>query len=227
MVSLQNMSKRLKIALFVIIGILLADQLIKIYIKTHFVLGQEYVFFPWFRIHFTENPGMAFGMEFGGFWGKLILSVFRICAAIFGIYYLRQIIIKKYHTGYVVAIAFVFAGAVGNILDSMFYGMFFNESYGIEPARFLPAEGGYAGFLHGRVVDMFYFPLAEGFFPSWVPIWGGEDFMFFRPIFNLADASISTGVILILLFQKRFFKENQLAENSVGSAPVTPNQDTL
>jgi signal peptidase II len=202
------MSKRLKIVLFVIIGVLLADQLIKIYIKTHFILGEEHVFFSWFRIHFTENPGMAFGMEFGGFFGKLVLSVFRICAAIFGVYYLRQIILKKYHPGYVAAIAFVFAGAVGNILDSMFYGIFFNESYS-EPAHFFPVEGGYAGFLHGRVVDMFYFPLVEGNFPDWFPIWGGEDFMFFRPIFNLADASISTGVIIILLFQKKFFKDHK------------------
>ncbi len=217
------MSKRLKIVLLVIAGVLLADQLIKIYIKTNFVLGEEYVFFPWFRIHFTENPGMAFGMEFGGFLGKLVLSVFRICAAIFGVYYLRQIIIKKYHPGYVAAIAFVFAGAVGNILDSMFYGMFFNESFS-EPAHFFPAEGGYAGFLHGRVVDMFYFPLVEGNFPAWVPIWGGEDFMFFRPIFNLADASISTGVILILLFQKQFFKENQLAENNTIQDTPQPTQ---
>ena len=210
------MSKRLKIALIVILGVLLADQLIKIYIKTHFALGEEHSFFPWFKIHFTENPGMAFGIEFGGFLGKLLLSVFRICAAIFGIYYLRQIIINKHHIGYVVAISFIFAGAVGNILDSMFYGLLFNESYG-EPAHFFPAEGGYAGFLHGKVVDMFYFPLIEGNFPSWFPIWGGEDFMFFRPIFNLADASISAGVILILLFQKKFFVETKLPESLPGS----------
>lgn len=207
------MSKRLKIALFVIIGVLFADQFIKIYIKTHFALGEEHIFFSWFKIHFTENPGMAFGLEFGGFLGKLALSVFRIGAAAFGIYYLRQIILKKYHIGYIAAIAFIFAGAVGNILDSMFYGILFNESYG-EPSHFFPVEGGYAGFLHGKVVDMFYFPLVEGHFPTWFPIWGGEEFMFFRPIFNLADASISTGVIIILLFQKRFFVENKIAETS-------------
>ena len=201
------MSKRLKIVLCVVFGVLLADQLIKIYIKTHFVLGEEHVFFSWFKIHFTENPGMAFGLEFGGFIGKLMLSVFRICAALFGIYYLRQIILKKNHPGYVAAIALIFAGAVGNILDSMFYGMFFNESF-MEPAHFFPKEGGYAGFLHGRVVDMFYFPLIEGTFPDWFPIWGGEEFMFFRPIFNLADFSISLGVVIILLFQKRFFVQD-------------------
>ena len=221
------MSKRLKIALFVIIGVLLADQLIKIHIKTHFVLGEEYIFSSWCRIHFTENPGMAFGMEFGGFLGKLILSIFRICAAAFGIYYLRQIITKKYPVGYVIAIAFVFAGAVGNILDCMFYGMFFNESYGPEPAHFFSAEGGYAGFLHGRVVDMFYFPLVEGNFPTWFPIWGGEDFMFFRPIFNFADFSISTGVAIILLFQKKFFKENKTAEAVAESASQTEQENNF
>jgi signal peptidase II len=217
------MNKQFKIALLVIFGVLLADQLIKIYIKTHFVLGEEHVFFSWFKIHFTENPGMAFGIEFGGSFGKLLLSVFRICAAIFGIYYLYQIITKKFHPGYVAAIAFIFAGAVGNILDSMFYGMFFNESY-IEPAKFMPAEGGYAGFLHGRVVDMFYFPLVEGHFPKWLPIWGGEDFMFFRPIFNMADFSISTGVGIILVFQKKFFAPKQVHNN-----PVNPSsqEETL
>ncbi|HKC69792.1 MAG TPA: lipoprotein signal peptidase [Bacteroidia bacterium] len=217
------MSKRLKIALLVIIGVLFADQFIKIYIKTHFALGEEHVFFSWFKIHFTENPGMAFGLEFGGFLGKLALSVFRIGAAAFGIYYLRQIILKKYHVGYIAAIAFIFAGAVGNILDSMFYGIFFNESYG-EPSHFFPVEGGYAGFLHGKVVDMFYFPLVEGHFPAWFPIWGGEEFMFFRPIFNLADASISTGVIIILLFQKRFFSENQISLTSTEE-PVSGSEE--
>jgi signal peptidase II len=221
------MSKHLKIALFVIIGVLLADQLIKIYIKTHFALGEEHVFFPWFRIHFTENPGMAFGLEFGGFLGKLALSIFRIGAAIFGIYYLRQIILKKHHLGYVTAIAFIFAGAVGNILDSMFYGIIFNESFG-EPSHFFPVEGGYAGFLHGRVVDMFYFPLVEGNFPAWLPIWGGEDFMFFRPIFNFADFSISTGVVIILLFQKNFFGEHIPVEpHTEPASPIEQENNSI
>ena len=214
------MSKQVKIALLVIFGVLFIDQLIKIYVKTHFVLGEEHVFASWCKIHFTENPGMAFGMEFGGSFGKLLLSVFRICAALFGIYYLNQIITKKFHPGYIAAIAFIFAGAVGNIIDSMFYGIVFNESY-IEPAQFMPAEGGYAGFLHGRVVDMFYFPMIQGYFPKWFPIWGGEDFMFFRPIFNFADFSISTGVCIILLWQKRFFAP----ENSANTASQTPPQD--
>ncbi|MBS1646922.1 MAG: lipoprotein signal peptidase [Bacteroidetes bacterium] len=207
------MSVRLKIVLGIVFGILLIDQCLKIYIKTHFILGEEHVIFPWFRIHFTENPGMAFGMEFGGFWGKLALSLFRIGAAGFGIYYLRKIILQKMHLGYIAAISFVFAGAVGNILDSLFYGLMFNESF-MEPAHFFPVEGGYAGFLHGKVVDMLYFPLVEGYFPKWVPIWGGEEFAFFRPVFNLADASISLGVILILLFQKKFFGEEKTMDIS-------------
>ncbi|HWY37071.1 MAG TPA: lipoprotein signal peptidase [Bacteroidia bacterium] len=198
------MNKQLKIALFVIFGVLLADQLIKIYVKTHFYLGEEYVVFRWFKIHFTENPGMAFGYEFGGVWGKLLLSLFRIGAAAFGVYYLRQIIRKKMHAGYVASIGFIFAGAVGNIIDSMFYGLCFSDSaMGI--AQFMPAGGGYAGFLHGQVVDMLYFPIMQGNFPDWVPVWGGEYFIFFRPVCNLADVSISAGVVSVLLFQKRFF----------------------
>lgn len=216
------MSKQLKIALLVIFGVLFADQLIKMYVKTHFVLGEEHVFASWFKIHFTENPGMAFGMEFGGSFGKLILSMFRICAAIFGVYYLKQIISKGFHPGYIAAISFIFAGAVGNILDSMFYGMVFNESY-IEPATLFPAEGGYSGFLHGRVVDMFYFPIIEGIFPKWIPFWGGEDFLFFRPIFNLADFSISTGVTIILLFQKKFFAVPKSMDMTVQPAPQEDN----
>jgi signal peptidase II len=217
------MSKQLKIALIVIFGVLLADQILKIYVKTHFVLGDEYSVFSWFKLHFTENPGMAFGIEFGGAFGKVLLSVFRICAAIFGIYYLRQIIDKKFHPGYVASIAFIFAGAVGNILDSMFYGMFFNESF-MEPAKFLPAEGGYASFLQGRVVDMLYFPIVEGRFPTWLPIWGEEDFMFFRPICNLADGAISTGVVIILLFQKKFFAHEKSLETP---APPSSQEDAL
>jgi signal peptidase II len=152
-------------------------------------LGEEHhIFGNWFIIHFTENNGMAFGLELGGGWGKLALSLFRIFA-VFGIAYVLHYIIKhKYHFGLIVCVSLIFAGAIGNIIDSVFYGVFF----------------GYEKLLHGRVVDMFYFPIIEGHYPQWFPVWGGEEFIFFRPVFNLADASISVGVIIIFLFQKKF-----------------------
>ena len=203
--------KKARLPLLVIFLVLIIDQGIKIYIKTHFVLGQEHrVAGSWFIIHFIENPGMAFGMEFGGDYGKLALSIFRILAAVFGVYYIRNLLKTNQHIGYITCVVLIFAGATGNILDSMFYGLVFNESSFFQVAQFMPTEGGYAGFLHGQVVDMFYFPIIDGHFPTWFPIWGGESFEFFRPVFNFADASISAGVILILIFQKRFFykKEN-------------------
>ncbi len=201
------MSKQFKIVILVVFLVLLCDQALKIYVKTHFYQYEEYAVASWFKIHFTENPGMAFGFEFGGVWGKLALSLLRIGAAIFGVYYLRAIIKKKMHPGYVASVSFIFAGAVGNILDSMFYGLCFSENV-FGPAVFNPQEGGYGGFLHGKVVDMLYFPLIEGNFPSWFPFYGGEDFVFFRPVFNLADASITTGVMLVLLFQKKFLPDS-------------------
>ncbi|MGZ3862666.1 MAG: lipoprotein signal peptidase [Bacteroidia bacterium] len=220
------MSKQLKVALLVIFGVLLADQLVKIYVKTHFYLGEEYPVFSWFKIHFTENPGMAFGYEFGGVWGKLILSLFRIGAAAFGVYYLRQIIKKKMHIGYIASIGLIFAGAVGNIIDSIFYGVIFSDStFGI--AEFMPKEGGYASVLHGQVVDMLYFPITQGTFPDWVPIWGGEFYAFFRPVCNLADVSISAGVVSVLLFQKKFFKEEKPAvtETPASEDHPSPSKD--
>lgn len=169
-------------------------------------LGDEFpVLGNWFYIHFVENPGMAFGMEFGGDWGKLALSLFRI-VAVFGIGYYLFKMAKDAHKGFRVCVALIFAGAIGNILDSAFYGLIFNESFN-QIATFMPEGGGYASFLHGRVVDMFYFPLFDAFFPEWFPIWGGEHFMFFRPVFNVADAAISIGIALIFIFNKRFFKK--------------------
>jgi signal peptidase II len=198
--------------LLIVFLILLIDQLIKIYVKTHFFLGDEYhVAGNWFIIHFTENNGMAYGMEFGGQFGKLFLSTFRI-VAVGGIgYYLWRLTKEKEDKLYIFCIALIFAGAVGNIIDSAFYGMIFSDS-GYDVARFMPEEGGYSGFLHGKVVDMFYFPIIEGHFPSWFPIWGSEDFVFFRPVFNFADFSISVGVGIIILFQKRFFGKKKEAE---------------
>ncbi|MEO6901649.1 MAG: lipoprotein signal peptidase [Bacteroidia bacterium] len=198
----------MKKPLLIIFIVLFIDQLIKIYIKTHFFLGQEFhVFSNWFIIHFTENNGMAYGMELGGEFGKLMLSSFRIIA-IGGIgWYLYDLTTKKADRLYIICISLIFAGALGNIIDSAFYGVLFSDS-GYDIARFLPKEGGYANFLHGKVVDMFYFPIIQGHFPEWVPFWGTENFIFFRPVFNIADASISIGVAMILINQKRFFNKS-------------------
>ncbi len=173
------------------------------------MLGDSYsIFGNWSYIHFTENYGMAFGLEFWGKFGKILLSLFRIAAVVAIGYYMRHLIrTSKATTGSIVGLALIMAGALGNILDSAFYGLIFNDSWG-QVAQFLPDGGGYASFLHGRVVDMFYFPLVEGHFPSWIPVWGGEDFIFFRPVFNFADASISIGVVYILLFQRKLFSQD-------------------
>jgi len=191
--------------LIAIFLVLLADQVLKTWIKTHMYLGQEFnIIGRWFIIHFTENNGMAFGMEFGGEFGKLALSLFRILA-VGGIGYgLHYLIKHKYHRGLILNVALIFAGALGNIIDSVFYGKIY----------------GYETWFHGRVVDMLYFPIAEGHFPSWIPIWGGDEFVFFRPVFNLADAAISVGVILILIFQKNYFKEDVKDEVSINSEIV-------
>jgi signal peptidase II len=194
-----------KKAVLLILLVLLIDQSLKFWIKTHYSLGHSTEIFHWFRILFTENNGMAFGMEFGGQTGKLILSIFRI-VAIFGIgWYLAHLIKTKVHSGFVLCIALILAGAIGNLIDSAFYGILFNGSE-YQIAQFLPSGGGYASFLHGRVVDMLYFPIIQGHFPSWFPIWGSDQFIFFRPVFNIADSSITIGVVIILLFQKTFFK---------------------
>ncbi|GGI22387.1 lipoprotein signal peptidase [Pedobacter mendelii] len=191
--------------LIIIFLVLLADQLVKTWVKMHMYLGQEFnIIGKWFIIHFTENNGMAFGMEFGGEFGKLALSLFRI-AAVAGIGYgLNYLIKHKYHRGLILNVALIFSGALGNIIDSVFYGKIY----------------GYESWFHGRVVDMFYFPIAEGHFPTWIPIWGGDEFVFFRPVFNLADAAISVGVILILIFQKNYFKEDVKDEVSINSEIV-------
>ena len=197
-----------KNVLLIILLIVLADQALKIYIKTNFHMNEHHnILGSWFRLHFVENEGMAYGWKFGGEIGKMLLTLFRLGAVIFGVWYLRSIIQKKYHKGFIICASLIFAGALGNLIDSMFYGLIFEESISGSalPAKMFP-EQGYAGFLHGKVVDMLYFPIIrDAHFPSWVPFWGGEEFEFFRPIFNLADASISAGVIAILIFQKKFF----------------------
>ncbi|MFW6218507.1 MAG: lipoprotein signal peptidase [Bacteroidota bacterium] len=198
-----------KKSILLITLVLLADQALKIWIKTNMMLGQEYkILGDWFIIHFIENNGMAFGMEFGGETGKWILSIFRIIAVTAIAFYLRHLTREGAPKGLILSISLIFAGAVGNIIDSAFYGMLFNESYG-QVAELFPPEGGYSSFLHGRVVDMFYFPVIEGYWPQWFPFWGGEKFIFFRPVFNLADSAITTGVFIILIFQKKYFKEKE------------------
>ena len=191
--------------IILILGILVLDQALKTWVKTNMFIGQEFHLIKDLAIiHFTENNGMAFGMEFGGELGKLALSIFRIIA-VGGIGYgLHYLIKHKYHRGLILNVAFIFAGALGNIIDSVFYGMIY----------------GYEKIFHGRVVDMFYLPLIQGNFPSWLPIWGGEEFIFFRPVFNIADSAISIGVIMILIYQKRYFKEEIIEQSSLNSEVV-------
>ncbi len=196
-----------KKAVLLIILILIADQILKIWIKTHMVIGQEiHLFGNWGIIHFIENNGMAFGMEMGGKSGKFILSIFRIIAIIGIGWFLGSIVGKKANTGLILAVSAIMAGAIGNIIDSAFYGMIFSESFS-QPAVLFPPEGGYSSFLHGRVVDMFYFPVIDTTWPDWSPFRPGESLVFFRPVFNIADSAITCGVFAIVLFQKRMFRD--------------------
>jgi|TARA_B110000116_G_scaffold267804_1_gene280731 signal peptidase II len=184
--------------------LLVFDQILKFWVKTHMFLGQEYQIFDWFIIHFTENNGMAFGMEFGGELGKILLTVFRIIVVIVGIYYVKSIIKPQLSIGALIALGLIIGGAIGNIIDSIFYGVIFNDSYN-SIATFFPDMGGYSSLLHGKVVDMFYFPLINSHYPNWLPFWGGDHFIFFRPVFNLADAGISVGIFMILLLYRKQF----------------------
>lgn len=196
-----------KKAVFFIFLILVLDQILKIWVKTHMVIGQEiHLFGNWGILHFIENNGMAFGMEMGGKPGKLVLSVFRV-VAIFGIgWFLSSLIAKKANLGLILAVSAIMAGAIGNIIDSAFYGMIFSESFSQQAVMF-PPGGGYSSFLHGRVVDMFYFPIINTHWPQWSPFRPGESLVFFRPVFNIADSSITCGVVAIVLFQKKMFRD--------------------
>lgn len=195
-----NNTKKGLIAVLVVFLVLLIDQLSKIWVKTHMALHDMIHITDWFKIYFVENNGMAFGIEAGG---KLFLSLFRIVAIIFIIVYMNRLIKGNYKTGFIVCIALVLAGASGNILDSVFYGTVFQASYPGYVASFVPFGEGYASLLHGKVVDMLYFPLIEGTYPGWIPFVGGQEFLFFRFIFNIADSAITVGVALLLIFYRR------------------------
>lgn len=200
----------MKKVLLIIVPIILIDQVLKIWIKMHMQLGEEFhVFGNWFIIHFTENNGMAFGMEFAGETGKVLLTIFRILAIGAIGWYLNRLISQKANFGLILSISLIFTGALGNILDCVFYGILFSESTFYQVAAFMPEGGGYAGLLHGKVVDMFYFPIINSYYPDWFPYLGGKDFIFFRPVFNLADSAITVGVMILIFFQRNLFRKEQ------------------
>lgn len=209
----MKLSKGTRLTLFVIV-LLIIDQVIKILVKTNMTLGQSIpVFGTWFKIHFIENVGMAFGMSFGGGVGKFLLTFFRIILGIAIIVYIRKLLKKPdTPTGVLYGLAAIMCGAFGNIIDSLFYGLIFSESTLTQVATMFPPEGGYAGLFFGKVVDMFYFPIIDTTFPDWMPLIGGRPFRFFDAIFNFADSCITVGAIYLILFQWKFFSKGEAVE---------------
>jgi len=221
---------------FTIFLIVVIDQALKVFVKTHYNVGEwRPVLGNWFRLYFIENEGMAYGWKFGGEFGKMLLTLFRLAAVIFGVFYLQRIIKKKYHPGFIFCAALIFAGALGNLIDSMFYGLIFTNSPDICfggnyssisnmmqyhnatcVAKLVPFGSGYGKFLQGRVVDMLYFPIVDTQMPGWVPFIGGKNFIFFEPVFNVADAAISVGVITLVLFQKRLVHRKNITATTVS-----------
>ena len=228
---------KLRSAIVIILLIIIADQVLKIWIKTHYPLGEvmkvagsgEGRNFKGFQLYFVENPGMAWGLRFWGETGKVVLTVFRLVAVIFGTWYLKRLVLQRYSTGFIICACLIYAGALGNLIDSMFYGLFFDKGmlYNSNIKDYVDYTGiaqfsshGYNGFLFGNVVDMLHFPLVKSTFPGWIPFVGGQEFEFFSPIFNIADASISVGVITLLIFQKRFVRKREPEKLSPGVVPA-------
>jgi signal peptidase II len=213
-------------AILIVLAILLIDQVVKIYIKTHFypgMAGQVNVMGDWFKLHFLENEGMAFGMKLSqSYWGKLILTLFRLVAVVVGFFILRTLVRRGYSKGMIICGALILAGAAGNLIDSIFYGMIFSES-SYHVARFVPWGQGYAPLFHGRVVDMLYFPIIHGRWPGWIPGIGGREFEFFEPVFNIADASISVGVLTLVFFQKKLLHKKHPLAPQKEEPVVTPS----
>ncbi len=211
----------LKKSILVIILVLLIDQISKIYIKTHFALYEDLPVFNWFRIVFVENKGMAWGVELPGNYGKLVLTLFRV-VAITGIgYWLYDSVRKKSAGILTLCIALIFAGAFGNIIDSVVYGVLFSESTMVQVAEFMPEGGGYEQVFYGKVVDMIQFTFYDDVLPDWIPFWGGQPFSFFDPVFNVADSAISIGVFLLLVFNKKAFPKEEKEETTLQEEEAT------
>jgi signal peptidase II len=227
--ELKRKALKSKHVVAIVLLVILADQALKYYIKTTYVLGQETnIFGSWFRLHFTENSGMAWGWSLPTSFGKIALTLFRVVAVIFGTFLIGSFIREKRHTGLIICSALIYAGALGNLIDSLFYGLVFDASSPINVAQFMPKAGGYDSFMHGKVVDMLYFPLIEDkLMPAWVPFWGGKPFTFFSAIFNIADAAISVGVITLFIFQKRYLHKRESEKPHPTVETNTPVDDTV
>ena len=212
-VAFKKIIVKLRSSILIIAAVIIIDQVLKIWIKTNYPLGPvtNILGLPWAKLYFIENEGMAWGWKLGGEWGKMLLTLFRLAAVIFGSWYLGRIVKQNYSRGFIICASLIYAGALGNLIDSLFYGLIFEESTYSHIAAIFPAHG-YGSFLHGKVVDMLYFPMIHSTFPTWIPFIGGNEFEFFSPIFNIADASISIGVIALLLFQKRLLKKDHTEE---------------
>lgn len=212
--------QRAWLAIGFVLLLLLIDQAIKLAVKTNMMLGESIKVTDWFYIYFTENPGMAFGWEF---FDKAFLTIFRLLASVAIAWLISKVVRqKRFSTGFLLCLSAILSGAIGNIIDSLFYGKIFSHSYR-QVATLFPPEGGYAGWLHGKVVDMFYFPIIETTWPEWMPFWGGEEFIFFQPIFNFADACISVGVILLLICYRHSFAQLMGGDHPHSAPTTTPH----